>query len=81
METHWPSKGATGHVPPIFFEEGAQCYEEMYLDLSITSDDNAGQMVRTISQEEELGWCPHSIKIISSVTYEKCMHALRLHQT
>ena len=35
------SKGATGHVPPRFFEEGPQCYEEMYLDLSITRDDNA----------------------------------------
>ena len=29
-------------MPPRFFEEGhAPCYEEMYLDLSITSDDNA----------------------------------------
>ena len=42
------SRGATGArappPPPRFFKRGhrgAPCYEEMYLDLSITSDDNA----------------------------------------
>ena len=66
----------------------ALCCEEMYLDLSITSDDNAmlsgsdvqnyqsggGAFVEIVG----LGGAPI---VLSSVTYEKCMHALRLHQT
>ena len=38
------ARGPRGHVPPRFLKRGhrgAPCYEEMYLDLSITSDENA----------------------------------------
>ena len=82
LEKHWCWKQGDhgGMCPPDFLKRGhrgAPCYEEMYLDLSITSDDNAMLSGSTISQEP--GWCPDSIKYL--VTYEKCMHALRLHQT
>ena len=38
------ARGLRGHVPPRFFEEGARTgghHVMMYLDLSITSDENA----------------------------------------
>ena len=38
------ARGPRGTCPPDFLKRGhrgALCYEEMYLDLSITSDDNA----------------------------------------
>ena len=46
MEKHWCWKqgGRGGMCPPDFLKRGhrgAPCYEEMYLDLSITSDENA----------------------------------------
>ena len=73
------ARGPWGTCPPDFLKRGhrrAPCYEEMYLDLSITSDDNA-MLSGSDGQNYQSGggawWCPHSIKYLLSTMKSACM--------